>query len=73
MRGTRSDAAFVRGVEGSWESNWSVLCDHGHGCCHGGAKVQLDVGTLRVWRCVGVGFSRRVEAGNLGWKVGRGF
>ena len=23
--GRRSDAAFVRGVEYSWESNWSVL------------------------------------------------
>ena len=32
--------------------------------------MQLDVGTLRVWRCVGVGFSRRVDAGNFGVRRG---
>ena len=30
-----------------------ALEDHDHGCCHGGARVQLSVGTGRVWRCVG--------------------
>ena len=43
---------------GGWEEELGIglvcaLDDHGHGCCHGGARVQLSVGTGRVWRCVG--------------------
>ena len=35
--------------------------------------MQLDVGTVRVWRCVGVGFSRRVlMQGIVGAKEGEG-
>ena len=73
MRGGDLTPLSSGGWSRAGNRNWSVLCDHSHGCCHGGAKVQLDVGTVRVWRCVGVGFSRRVlMQGIVGVKRGGG-
>ena len=68
--GRRFDAAFVRGVQCSWESNWSVLwADHPlgtNGCCHGGAR-----GEVSCWYVAGVALRRgRVSAAGLMQGVG---